>query len=127
LDHRSQGGLIEFLVRYRDSRITDDIWVKSTDLTCYHKILEHYDGKVQAGLTPRQQPKAPAVPPIPPEDPDSGIAIVGIDRTKNGDILITYRMRTEKGARVAYQSEFTQLYRKQFSNYMIDSLGKRFS
>jgi hypothetical protein len=125
LDHRSQGGMIEFLVRYQDRRIAHDIWVKSTDLTCYHKILEHYDRKVPSDIAPRQFADAPSVPPIPPEDRDSGIAVVGIEPAQNGDIHIKYQMGDEQITRRATRSEFAQLYRTQFSKCMIETFGKR--
>lgn len=37
---------IEYLVRYNDPKYKYDIWVKSSDLTCYNKLLDFYDGKV---------------------------------------------------------------------------------
>jgi hypothetical protein len=125
LDHRSHDGLIEFLVRYRDNRIPHDIWVKSTDLTCYHKILAHYDRTDAPNVQPRLQGKGITVLPIPPEDHDSGITVVDIEATQGGDIYIVYQMSGDRVTRHATRGEFAQLYRTQLNKYMMETYGKR--
>lgn len=44
---------VEYLVRYNDPNIHYDQWVKSSDLDCYKKILDFYEGKVPNTIAPR--------------------------------------------------------------------------
>ena len=50
---------IEYLVRYEDPKYEYDEWVKASDLTCYKKIIDFYDGRNPKNIEKNPRPENP--------------------------------------------------------------------
>lgn len=48
---------IEYLVRYKNPKYIYDCWVKSSDLTCYKKLIDFYDGKFPSSIVKKLMPE----------------------------------------------------------------------
>ena len=68
---------VEYLVRYNDPDIHYDQWVKSSDLTCYKKILDYYEGKVPSTIVPRLMPESFQ------NEPAEGIQTINSEKLKD--------------------------------------------
>jgi hypothetical protein len=125
LGHRTTNGIIEYLVRYSDRRIASDQWVKSIDLTCYHKILEHYKGRVPADIEIRPPVAGESMPPIPPPDENSTIRIVGFDTDAKGDTVVRYEVAGVGGVRRATRADFSTMHQAAFVAFLEKTSAKR--
>jgi hypothetical protein len=91
LDQRRAGGGIEYLVRYADQNSPFDVWEKASDLTCYKKIIDFYDGKNPPDLVPRLPESTPIE--VPQESP-SNLVICRMEK-KDGVLCFWVRLPNE--------------------------------
>lgn len=108
---------IEYLVRYNDPDIHYDQWVKSSDLTCYKKILDYYEGKVPSTIVPRLMPESFQNEPaeIPPEDKDKFI-IYGSEVLKN-EIMLRVHIPGEEGIQTINSEKLKDKYSNEIIEY----------
>jgi hypothetical protein len=125
LGHRPTNGMIEYLVRFADPRILSDQWVKATDLTCYHKILDHYEGRVPADIEIRPPPNAESTPPVPAPDDDSNVRILGFDTDAKGNMSVRYEVPGVDGVQQATRADFAAMHQTAFINFLEKTATKK--
>jgi hypothetical protein len=105
--------VVEYLVRYADPEREQDVWVKATDLLCFRKVKEHFDGRVPADVQPR----------LPPEMPEN-IEIVSIERDGSGELMVCFRKTGDPEPHYLPQDEVAKQYKSQLLEFLEQSVEK---
>lgn len=106
---------IEYLVRYSDPNHKYDEWKKASDLTCYKKVIEFYEGKVPNSIVKNLKPVDQEPEQLPPNSADK-FTIYGAE-IENNTIMLRVHIPGTPGIVTKDSEELKEKYSAEIVDY----------